>query len=124
MKEITCPSGLKVKLRGHTPPVIRMVQPNLLIEDYEAAKSTESYTVKSEIWLRRIEKLLKIIVADPPIFIPDDIDDEIPPGHIASYDLSDDDMGFIFGEWMGPIYAKMEELENNTTPLSETPTDS
>jgi len=123
MREITCPSGLVVKLRDHTPPVVRLVQPNTLLEQYEQATRTREYDGEKEAWFRRLEKILKVIVADPPLYIADDIEDEIPPGHMATYELDDGDMGYIVGEWMKPIYERMQKLEAEAAPLSQSPTD-
>lgn len=121
MREITCPSGLRVKLRGYTPPIIRLVQPNTLLQQYQRAVESDDYE-DHEAWFRRLEKIVKIIVADPPIFIPNDIEDPIPPGHLPTYELSDEDLGFILGEWMAPINEKLRDLEVEAAPLSPTPT--
>lgn len=121
MRDITCPSGLRVRLRDHTPAVIRLVQPNTLLQQYQQAVESEDYR-DQELWFRRLEKILKVIISDPPIFIAEDIEDPVPPNHLPTYEISDEDLGYILGEWMAPIAQKLERLEEDALPFSPTPT--
>jgi len=101
---------------------VRLVQPNALYnkvmelrDKKEQDKLTEDEALELE---RRYEKIFALIVAEPQIYVTKDIDDEIPEGYVASYEFTDEDIGFIVGRWIAPYAQKVAELEDDAAPFS------
>lgn len=116
--EVTCPSGKKVVLREPSSSLVRLIQPNILLQEVEGAKEAPQ---KSIDLVKKLEKIFALIVKEPRIYVPDGLDDEIPEGHVPSYEFTDEDIGYVVGFWTAPFREKVEKLKEDAAPLSETP---
>ena len=122
MREATCPSGITVKLRKPSGPLVRLIQPNRLyneVVNFQEKKEVGTLAEDEALELeRKMEKIFALIVAEPQIYVAKNMDDPIPPGHIASYEFTDEDIGYIVGQWIAPYAQKVDELVDDAAPFS------
>jgi len=109
-------SGRTFKLRPPSPFLARQVHPNMLVQLIQATDNGDMEAV--ETLVERMERIVVLLVAEPKLVIVDiAAGEEVPPGCLPTYELTQTDVAAIMSAWAAPLMARQRKLQDDAGPF-------